>query len=134
MRHQPKENGANGRDGHGRFIEGNPGGPGNPYVKRTAEIRATLLGTVSDDDLRAIVRALVRKAKKGDTIAAREVLDRLIGKAPALVQAEIAATTVERVLTPEEAVAAIRAEYEARHLDVKEAVALPGGREGENAS
>ncbi len=85
---RPKENGANGRDKAGRFTAGNPGGPGNPYVKRTAEIRAALMQAVSDDDLRGIVRALVKKAKRGDTIAAREVFDRLIGKPLASLQVE----------------------------------------------
>lgn len=33
--------------------------------------------------MRAIVRALVKKAKTGNIPAAREVLDRLIGKPPA---------------------------------------------------
>ena len=34
-------NGENGRDTQGRFVEGNPGGPGNPHVRRTAQCRAT---------------------------------------------------------------------------------------------
>jgi hypothetical protein len=38
-----------------------------------------MLDAVTDDDLRAIVAALVAAAKAGDTVAAREVLDRTIG-------------------------------------------------------
>ena len=41
---------------------------------------------VTDEDLRQIVQALVQKAKGGDTIAAREILDRLLGKAKQEVQ------------------------------------------------
>lgn len=36
---------------------------------------------VTDVDIREIVQALVRRAKTGDIIAARELLDRLLGKA-----------------------------------------------------
>ena len=69
----PSPNGDNGRDAGGRFTQGNAGGPGNPLARRVARLRAELL--------RAIVAALVAKAKQGDTVAAREVLDRAIGKA-----------------------------------------------------
>lgn len=69
------------RDARGRFSKGNPGGPGNPMAKRTAEIRSLLMNAVSDEDLTGIVRALVSRAKAGDVPAAREVLDRLAGKA-----------------------------------------------------
>jgi hypothetical protein len=101
-----------GRDRQGRFAAGNPGGPGNPYVKRAAEIRTAMMDAVSDDDLRAIVRALVKKAKRGDTVAAREVLDRLIGKSLAAVQCEVVTVDDRRGMyggydTPAEAVAAI---------------------------
>lgn len=54
------------RSGGGRFGPGNPGGPGNPYARRVAAIRSALLAAVSDEDVRAIVAALVRKAKGGD--------------------------------------------------------------------
>jgi len=79
-----KANGGNGdgRDRQGRFKAGNPGGPGNPHAKQTHEIHRTLCEAVTLDDLRAILQALVNKAKDGDVIAAREVLDRRLGKAP----------------------------------------------------
>ncbi len=73
-------NGANGRDQHGRFAPGNAGGPGNPHAQQVAKLRAALLDAVTEDDLREIVAALVQAAKMGDTAAAREVLDRTIGK------------------------------------------------------
>jgi hypothetical protein len=79
---QPSTNGANGgrEAGTGRFLPGNAGGPGNPFARRTAQLRAVLFEEVSDADLRAIVRAMVQAAKAGDLTAAREVLDRVIGK------------------------------------------------------
>ena len=68
------------RDSAGRFATGNPGGPGNPFARRVAQLRSALLDAVSDDDLREIVSALVTRAKSGDVVAAREILTRIIGK------------------------------------------------------
>ncbi len=100
----PSTNGANGRGAGGRFTKGNPGGPGNPHARHVAAIRSVLMSAVSDDDLRAIVSTLVEKAKAGDVMAAREVLDRLLGKAKVAVAVE-----PEPQRTPEEIMAAIRA-------------------------
>lgn len=104
----PSPNGANGRDASGRFVKGWKGGPGNPYVRHVAAIRSVLMSAVSDDDLRAIVSTLVEKAKAGDVMAAREVLDRLLGKAKVAVAIE-----QEPQRTPDEIIAAIRALEEA---------------------
>ncbi len=41
-----------------------------------------IIEAVTEDDLRAVVVALIEKAKGGDVMAARELLDRLVGKAP----------------------------------------------------
>jgi hypothetical protein len=49
-------------------------------VRRVQKLRAALLRSVTPDDLCAIVAALVSAAKAGDVAAAREVLDRTIGK------------------------------------------------------
>lgn len=84
----PSPNGGNGRDASGRFVKGWKGGPGNPYVRHVAAIRSVLMSAVSDDDLRAIVSTLVEKAKAGDVMAAREVLDRMLGKAKVAVAVE----------------------------------------------
>ncbi len=46
------------------------------------------MSAVSDDDLVQMVRALVEKAKAGDVMAAREVLDRMLGKAKVAVAIE----------------------------------------------
>ncbi len=71
----------NGRDAAtGRFAAGNTFGEGNPHHKRVAELRSALLDAISPEDLRAIVEQLVQKAKSGDVAAAREVLDRALGK------------------------------------------------------
>lgn len=77
---QPKEPFGNGRDARGRFTKGNPGGPGNPAAKRVAALRMALLEAVTEDDMRVIVRRLVKEAKAGNIQAAREVLLRTLGR------------------------------------------------------
>ncbi len=72
--------GGQGRAANGRFTVGNPGGPGNPHIKRVSHLRAMLMAAVTDEDLQAIARMLIDKAKDGDMPAIRELLDRTIGK------------------------------------------------------
>lgn len=77
----PTPNGVNGgRDAQGRFAKGNKGGPGNPLSKRISKLRTALIEAVSPADMRAIVAALIEKAKTGDVIAARVLFDRVLGK------------------------------------------------------
>ena len=113
----PSPNGANGRDATGRFVKGWKGGPGNPHARQVAAIRSVLMSAVSDDDLVQMVRALVKKAKGGDVLAAREVLDRMLGKAKVAVAIE-----PEPQRTPDEIMAAIRALEQAH----PELIALAG--------
>jgi hypothetical protein len=81
MNMSPSPNGSNGgRGSSGRFAAGNKGGPGNPHARRVAELRAALLEAVTPADMKAIVAKLVRKAKAGDIRAAREIIERTLGK------------------------------------------------------
>ncbi len=73
-----------GRDCQGRFAAGNPGGPGNPFAAQAARLRSALFQAVTPEDLAAVIRALVGKAKEGNVAAARELLDRLLGKPEAI--------------------------------------------------
>ena len=77
---EPTRNGNNGRDEHGRFTQGNPGGPGNPYAVQVGKLRTALLNAVTEDDIREIIGALVEKAKEGNIAAARVLFDRTLGK------------------------------------------------------
>jgi hypothetical protein len=77
---RPMRPSRNGRTAKGRFAQGNPGGPGNPYARRVAAFRAVLLDAVTEADLKAVARSLVARAKAGEVPAIRELLDRLIGK------------------------------------------------------
>lgn len=78
-----------GRDASGRFAPGNAGGPGaiaHERSKRARELRQALHAAVTPEDIAAVARALVDRAKAGDVAAARELLDRIIGR-PIPVQA-----------------------------------------------
>jgi hypothetical protein len=69
-----------GRESNGRFARGNPGGPGNPYARQAAALRLRALGSVSGDDVEAILRKMVELAKAGDVPAARLVLQYTLGR------------------------------------------------------
>jgi hypothetical protein len=75
----PPENGG-GRDARGRFAPGNAGGPGNPFARRTAELRREFLAEATGEDLRAVCRALLERAKEGDVAAAKLAMSYLVGK------------------------------------------------------
>src|SRR4051812_9172096 len=82
----PSPNGPNGRAVNGQFAKGNPGGPGNPHARRTAELRAELLKTIGPDQLRGIIGNIGKIATDPATPAAVrlaalvELLDRVLGK------------------------------------------------------
>jgi len=73
-------NGSNGRGPDGRFLPGNSGGPGNPFAKRTAELRSALVSAVTPADIKAVAKSLIKLAKGGDVAAARLLLDKVIGQ------------------------------------------------------
>lgn len=70
----------NGRAANGQFVKGNSGGPGNPHGGKVARLRAAILSAVTPEDIDAIVRAMIQRAKGGDMVATKELLDRAIGK------------------------------------------------------
>ncbi len=76
----PSTHGDNGRGSDGRFGPGNTLGRGNPLAGQAARLRAALFDAVSEADLRAVVAALIAKAKGGDVRAVAELLDRTIGR------------------------------------------------------
>ena len=94
----PSPNGLNGRDTAGRFAPGNSGGPGNPYAKRVAALRAAMLDGVAEEDMRAVLSKLVELAKAGSIPAAKEVLDRCLGRT-------LEADLIERIEQLEDALA-----------------------------
>jgi hypothetical protein len=76
----PSPNGANGRDARGRFTKGNPGGPGNPFARRLGALRRALCETVTEDDVQAIVRQLLQRARDGDVAAIKVLFAYVIGR------------------------------------------------------
>ncbi len=73
-------NGTSGRKSNGQFAKGNPGGPGNPYARRVARLRAALLDAVGENGLADIVQGMITAAKGGDVAAAKLLLSYLLGK------------------------------------------------------
>jgi hypothetical protein len=69
-----------GRDVHGRFRKGNPGGPVNPFARKVAALRQALLDSVSEQDLTEIAEMLKLKARQGDTAAIKLLLQYCVGK------------------------------------------------------
>ena len=49
-----------------------------------AALRGALFDAVTPEDIAAVVEALIREARDGDVAAARELLDRVVGKAEAI--------------------------------------------------
>jgi hypothetical protein len=76
----PSANQANGRDAQGRFAKGNAGGPGNPFARRMARMRSVLCAAVSEEDIEAVTRMLVERAREGDVAAARLLLAYAVGQ------------------------------------------------------
>lgn len=71
---------SNGRDGKGRFLPGNQVATGNPFAKRTAELRTTLLDAVSPADLKRMVAKMICLAKDGDVQAFKVLMSYTVGK------------------------------------------------------
>lgn len=84
------------RSGDGRFLPGNSGGPGNPYAAQVGKLRGVLLESVTEEDMRAVVEALVGAAKQGDVAAAKVLFERVLGR-------PLEADILERIETLEQA-------------------------------
>lgn len=86
------------RDSAGRFLKGNPGGPGNPNSKRVARLRQTLLKAVTPDDMREVVMEMLNKAKCGDMVAAKLLLEYTIGKPKDTVELEATGVSLTYII------------------------------------
>ncbi|HZU39250.1 MAG TPA: hypothetical protein VFA18_25210 [Gemmataceae bacterium] len=71
---------ATNRDSQGRFTRGNPGGPGNPYYRRQAQLKRQLLACVSEEDVQAVMQTLVGLARGGNLAAIKLFLEYTVGK------------------------------------------------------
>lgn len=68
-----------GRTANGRFAAGNKLGCGNPLAGRAAKLRSKLLQSVTEKDVRAIMKSLIREALAGDVASAKLVLSYTAG-------------------------------------------------------
>src|SRR5437763_1585022 len=72
--------GLEGRDANGRFVKGNPGGPGNPFARRVAALRKALINFVTVDDMKHVAFILKEKAMSGDLAAIKLLFQYVLGK------------------------------------------------------
>jgi hypothetical protein len=81
----PSPNGGQtaGRDAHGRFAKGNPGGPGNPGAAAVGRLRARMLRAMRGEDIDLAIttmREVMAKGKDSDRLtAATKYLERALG-------------------------------------------------------
>lgn len=68
-----------GRGKDGKFAPGNKCARGNPHGKKVAQLRTAMLGAVSQKDFRLVFKKMLELAKKGDTTAAKILVDRMLG-------------------------------------------------------
>lgn len=81
-----------GHDKKGRFKPGNKCSRG----RKVTELRRTLLDVVTPEDIRAIVAAVVEKAKEGDLQAISILRDRCIGRPMSVQEFELTCHEYDR--------------------------------------
>jgi hypothetical protein len=122
----------NGRGPGGRFGEGNRFAKGNPNNRKVQVLRNALLAAVTEDDIAAVMAKLIELAKAGDVHAAKELLDRVLGKSVAAVELTTTEVPTDE-LTHEERLARLVAlldHHRQRQKEEAELVAAIGqGRE-----
>ncbi len=74
------------RDGRGRFLPGNPGGPGRPKKEPSNRFHIALEEVVTDREWRRLVRNTLERALDGDLKAMDWLAKHLLGKPKYTVQ------------------------------------------------
>lgn len=78
---RPLPDGSNGRDRKsGKFLPGNKLGHGSPLAVMASKLRAAMLKAVKAGDVKAIIKAMVAKARGGNVQAAKLVLSYSLGE------------------------------------------------------
>jgi hypothetical protein len=75
-------------DARGRFVRGNPGGPGNPFARRTALYQKAIRQVVTLEDMREVMTMVLLKAKSGDLAAVKILTAHTAGKGVPAVDAD----------------------------------------------
>jgi hypothetical protein len=78
--HEPTQQPVEERDSKGRFTKGNKGGPGNPFARKVAELRAALVNFVTEDDMKHLCFVLKMRAEGGDMVAMKLLFQYVLGK------------------------------------------------------
>jgi hypothetical protein len=73
----------------GRFATGNRGGPGNPFARQTAALRAYLINHVTERDLQDILDILLLNAKGGHLPSIKFLFSYVIGKPKPVVEPDL---------------------------------------------
>lgn len=68
------------RDGRGRFVPGNGGGPGNPFGRRVAELRKRMLAAISDEVIDELILKAIELGRGGDLAAIKFVVQYCVGR------------------------------------------------------
>ena len=71
---------ASGHDARGRFTKGNPGGPGNPFARYVAKLRASMICSVTAQEIIRMADVLKAKALTGDLVAIKLFFQYVLGK------------------------------------------------------
>jgi hypothetical protein len=78
--HDTTKTAAESRDANGRFTQGNKGGPGNPFARKVAQLRAALVNFVTEDDMKHLCFVLKMRAEGGDMTAMKLLFQYVLGK------------------------------------------------------
>jgi hypothetical protein len=73
----------------GRSAKGNAGGPGNPFARQTAMLRAYLLNHVTERDLQDILDILLLNAKGGHLPSIKLLFAYVLGKPRPVAEADL---------------------------------------------
>jgi hypothetical protein len=75
---QPQPN--TGHDARGRFLPGNPGGPGNPFGRKVAAFRTAMIKRVTQEKFDQAVDTLAEMAIGGNLQALKLLFSYVVGK------------------------------------------------------
>src|SRR5581483_12448346 len=77
------------RSTDGRFATGNRGGPGNPFARQTAALRAYLINHVTERDLQDILDVLLLNAKAGHLPTIKLLFAYILGQPKPVVEPDL---------------------------------------------
>jgi hypothetical protein len=76
----PEVNPHSKRDAKGRYVKGSRGGPGNPFARKTAQLRSAFVQAATQKDMRAMFDSMKARAIEGDVQAFKAVMSYCVGK------------------------------------------------------